>query len=101
MFRNDFPQVPIMALTATATPRVSKDILDQLCMRNPVIFSASFNRPNLRYHVLKKSKDIVSSMAERLMQQHSDAYSLVQPGIIYCLSRADCEKVAEELDVRF
>eukprot|EP00892_Ulva_mutabilis_P008652 jgi/Ulvmu1/6159/UM028_0015.1 len=98
MFRTEFPQVPIMALTATATPRVSKDIMQQLCMRDPVIFSASFNRPNLRYHVLKKDKNIVSNMAKRLIEQHSDAYSVVQPGIVYCLSRADCEKVAEDLD---
>lgn len=100
MFRDSFPQVPIMALTATATPRVSKDIIKQLGMRDPIIFSALFNRPNLRYHVLPKRKDVVSAMAERLMQKHTDAYSLVQPGIVYCLSRADCERVADQLNVR-
>lgn len=88
-----------MALTATATPRVSEDIMKQLCMRNPAKFSASFNRPNLRYHVLKKGRAVIGDMAERLVQRHYDGYNFVQPGIVYCLSRADCEKVAEELEV--
>lgn len=89
-----------MALTATATPRVSEDIMKQLRLRNPVVFSASFNRPNLRYHVLKKGKNVISDMAQRLLERHYDGFNFVQPGIIYCLSRADCERVAEELEVR-
>lgn len=74
--------------------------MKQLRLRNPIIFSASFNRPNLRYHVLKKGRNIVSDMAQRLIERHHDGFNFVQPGIIYCLSRADCERVAEELEVR-
>lgn len=88
-----------MAMTATATPHVSEDIMKQLNMRDPVVFSASFNRPNLRYHVLKKGKNVVFEMAKRLIELHSDQFNYVKPGIVYCLSRADCEKVSIELEV--
>ena len=99
MFRQRFPNVPIMALTATATPRVSQDIMKQLHMRNPVMFSASFNRPNLRYRVEQKTKSAIEDMAERIIEKHSDPFNHVAAGIVYCLSRKDCEKVAEELQV--
>jgi bloom syndrome protein len=88
-----------MALTATATLRVSNDIIQQLDMRSPVTFTSSFNRRNLTYHVLKKGRKVVEDMAERIMKKHYDPYTLVRPGIVYCLSRADCERVAEELEV--
>ena len=88
-----------MAMTATATPHVSEDIMKQLNMRNPVVFSASFNRPNLKYHVIKKRKAVVSDMANRLIELHSDKFLYIKPGIVYCLSRADCEKVSDELEV--
>jgi hypothetical protein len=99
VFRQRFPNVPIMALTATATPRVSQDIMKQLQMKNPVMFTASFNRPNLRYHVIKKSKTVIDDMAERIVEKHFDEFNYVAAGIVYCLSRNDCEKVAEELQV--
>jgi bloom syndrome protein len=89
-----------MALTATATPRVSADIVRQLGMAREVVFTSSFNRPNLSYHVLKKDKAVVDAMAERLVAKQYDEFNALQPGIVYCLSRADCEKVAAELDVR-
>lgn len=89
-----------MALTATATPRVSQDIMKQLQMKSPVMFSASFNRPNLQYHVLQKKKSVIEDMAERIIEKHSDRFNHVEAGIVYCLSRNDCEKVADELQVR-
>ena len=100
MFRERFPNVPIMALTATATPRVSQDIMKQLKMKDPVMFSASFNRPNLIYHVIpKNTKSVIEDMAERILEEHYDRFNFVASGIVYCLSRKDCEKVAEELQV--
>ena len=59
MMRDNFPGVPIMALTATATPRVSQDVLRQLGMTSSVKwFVQSFNRPNLVYEVRKKQKGL-------------------------------------------
>jgi len=53
--RAQFPDVPIMALTATATTRVRDDIVKQLKLRQPRCYVASFNRPNLTYRVMPKS----------------------------------------------
>lgn len=50
--RNQFPDIPILALTATAVPKVQKDVISSLCLRNPLILRASFNRPNIFYEVL-------------------------------------------------
>lgn len=47
VFKRCFPDVPLMALTATATPRVQKDVVQQLHLKNCVVFCSSFNRPNL------------------------------------------------------
>ncbi len=88
--RDLLPEVPIMALTATATARVRTDIITHLRLRTPEIFVASFNRPNLTYKVIPKDqplKQIIEFI--RLREQDS--------GIVYCASRAAAERVAEGL----
>nr|XP_006132166.1 Bloom syndrome protein isoform X1 [Pelodiscus sinensis] len=93
MLRQRFRSVPMMALTATANPRVQKDILNQLEMLKPQVFTMSFNRHNLKYDVLpKKPKSVALDCLEWIKKYH--AYD---SGIIYCLSRQDCNKTAEIL----
>ncbi|KAI5620353.1 Bloom syndrome protein isoform X2, partial [Silurus asotus] len=91
--RQKFPKVPIMALTATATPRVQKDILNQLAMTRPQIFSMSFNRQNLKYSVLPKKPKKVEEDCINWIKKHHPYDS----GIVYCLSRNDCDCMAESL----
>lgn len=91
--RDLLPEVPVMALTATATERVRADILKQLRMRSPAIFVASFHRPNLRYRVESKSTPL--TQITRFLKAHPG-----EGGIIYCASRATTERVSESLNER-
>jgi ATP-dependent DNA helicase RecQ len=86
-------EVPIIGLTATATPKVQEDILKNLDMSNATTFKASFNRPNLFYEVRTKTKNIESDII-RFIKQHKG-----KSGIIYCLSRKKVEAIAEVLQV--
>lgn len=91
--RTNFPNVPFMALTATATPRVRTDILHQLGMKNPKWFLSSFNRANLQYEVRpKKGKSATKEMID-LIRKDFPRHS----GIVYCLSRNECDTVAKDL----
>lgn len=85
--------VPIIGLTATATPKVQEDILKNLDMANANTFKASFNRPNLYYEVRTKTKNIESDII-RFIKQHKG-----KSGIIYCLSRKKVEAIAQVLQV--
>ena len=85
-------RVPIIALTATATPKVQSDIQKNLGMTNAAVFKDSFNRPNLHYEVRPKSnvnKEIIT-----FIRKHSG-----KSGIIYCLSRKKVEELAKTLQV--
>ena len=87
-----FPSVPVIALTATADKLTKKDILEKLELNNPEIFTASFNRANIRYAV----EDKINSFDKLLnfLSQHKD-----ESGIIYCLSRRSTETLAEDLQM--
>ena len=85
--------VPMIGLTATATPKVQEDILKNLDMPNANTFKASFNRPNLYYEVRTKTKNIESDII-RFIKQHKG-----KSGVIYCLSRKKVEEIAHVLQV--
>ena len=85
--------VPIIGLTATATPKVQEDILKNLDMSDATTYKASFNRPNLYYEVRTKTKNIESDII-RFIKLHKG-----KSGIIYCLSRKKVEAIAEVLQV--
>ncbi|MEM9772156.1 MAG: RecQ family DEAD/DEAH box helicase, partial [Cyanobacteria bacterium P01_D01_bin.73] len=78
--RQRYPDVPMMALTATATPRVRKDIVQQLKLRQPRIHVASFNRDNLYYEVRNKTRKTYESIRDLLKETTGST-------IIYCFSR--------------
>lgn len=84
---------PIIALTATATPKVQSDIIKNLELRNPAIFISSFNRPNLSYEVLPKVKkdQTIKHMARFIVSQKGKS------GIVYTLNRKTTEELAQLL----
>ena len=89
--RAKFPNIPIIALTATATEKVRTDIVKQLALPAPKIFISSFNRQNLSYEVLPK-KDSFKTILSLLASYPEESV------IIYCFSRKDTEIIAEKLN---
>ena len=85
--------IPIIGLTATATPKVQEDILKNLGMTDARVYKASFNRPNLFYEVRSKTKNVDADII-RFVKQHEG-----KSGIIYCLSRKRVEELAQTLQV--
>jgi ATP-dependent DNA helicase RecQ len=88
--RRRYPEIPVLAFTATATPRVRSDILQQLTLREPAIHVASFNRPNLYYAVRPKDKRTYN---ELLARARADDHT----GIVYCLSRKRVDELTAKL----
>ncbi len=86
-------KIPIIALTATATPKVQKDILKNLKIKDAKIFKASFNRPNLYYEVRTKTKNVIIDIVKFVKKNKSKS------GIIYCLSRKKVEELSKILNV--
>lgn len=89
--RQRFPSIPIIALTATATEKVRADIVSQLALPSPHVFTSSFNRQNLSYEVLPK-KDSFSTILSLVSLYKGESI------IIYCFSRKDTETIAEKLN---
>ncbi len=85
--------IPIIGLTATATPKVQEDVLKNLGIPNAKTFKASFNRPNLYYEVRPKTKNVDADII-RFVKQNTG-----KSGIIYCLSRKRVEELAQVLQV--
>ena len=89
VLRRRHPQTPVLAFTATATPRVRGDIMALLGLRDPVVHLTSFNRPNLFYRVRPKDSDTVN---ELLRQARGGG-----AGIVYCLSRRRVDELTAQL----
>ncbi len=88
--RQRYPDIPILALTATATGRVRQDIIQQLTLREPGIHIASFNRPNLYYEVQPKERQSYNQLFKKIRSQQGS-------GIVYCLSRRKVDEIAFRL----
>lgn len=93
LLKENFSDIPVIALTATADKTTRKDIIKQLNLSDPQVFVASFNRPNLSLAVKPgiKPKDRIKDIVAFIKQRKEEC------GIIYCLSRSTTEKVAAEL----
>ncbi|HLO82248.1 MAG TPA: ATP-dependent DNA helicase RecQ [Chitinophagaceae bacterium] len=87
--RDHKPQLPVLALTASATPEVRDDIMKQLKFRNGVVFSGSFARPNLSYNVVQSDSRIHTLV--KLVKRSSGS------GIVYCKSRKRTQEIADLL----
>ncbi|KFW64218.1 Werner syndrome ATP-dependent helicase, partial [Pygoscelis adeliae] len=107
-FRNSFrslgslkkalPSVPIVALTATASPSIREDIVNCLNLKNPQVTCTSFDRPNLYLEVGQQSGNILRDLKQFLTRKgSSSAYEFEGPTIIYCRSRKATERVMAEL----
>ncbi|XP_078157669.1 DEAD/DEAH box RNA helicase family protein [Carex rostrata] len=91
--RKQLPGVPMLALTATAVPKVQNDVIKSLCLHNPVLLKSSFNRPNIFYEVRYKDllEDTYSDIAN-LLKFSGDVCS-----IVYCLERSTCDDLTSFL----
>ena len=88
--RRRYPELPVQAYTATATPAVREDIALQLCLRNPELLVGSFDRPNLCYRFQPRGDALSQVLA--VIRRHPE-----QAGIVYCLRRKDVDELARDL----
>ncbi|XP_024995996.1 mediator of RNA polymerase II transcription subunit 34 isoform X1 [Cynara cardunculus var. scolymus] len=99
ILKTQFPDVPLVALTATATKKVQLDLMAMLNIPKCIKFVSTVNRPNLFYMVREKSsvgKVVIDDIAEFIQSSYTNNES----GIVYCFSRKECEQVAKELRER-
>ncbi|KAF5208288.1 Atp-dependent dna helicase [Thalictrum thalictroides] len=96
MLKTQFPNISMIALTATATKKVQTDLMQMLRIPKCIKFVSTVNRPNLFYMVREKSsvgKVVIDEIAEFIR----GSYTNNESGIVYCFSRKECEQVAKEL----
>lgn len=92
--KQNFPSVPVMALTATATPKVKQDIVHLLHIPEAYVLSSSFRRDNLRLEIRQKNPGTIHEIRNIILEKFPN-----QSGIIYCHSKKDCQKVSMALSV--
>lgn len=93
--RRDFVNIPFIALTATANHQVQQDVMSNLKITGCRVLTQSFNRANLRYEVRPKTKDVLQDLIRIITVDHQG-----ESGIIYCLSKKQCEEVAAHLSTK-
>lgn len=81
-----------MCLTATATEIVKTDILKTMQLKNAKIFTEGFNRSNIKYQVIPKTVNVVNDITQLIKDKFSEA-----TGIVYCMTKADCDSLARDL----
>ncbi|CUM67012.1 uncharacterized protein PRCAT00004700001 [Priceomyces carsonii] len=93
LFKQKFPRVPLMALTATASEKVRMDIIHLLQMNDPVFLKQSFNRTNLFYEIKWKTSNYLEWISDYILVKQKG-----RTGIIYCHSKQSCEQTSEKLN---
>ncbi|KAM9455992.1 bifunctional 3'-5' exonuclease/ATP-dependent helicase WRN isoform 2-T2 [Clarias gariepinus] len=91
------PHVPIVALTATASPSIRDDIVKSLHLVNPLVTCTSFDRPNLYLDVNRKSGDVIQDLKSFLVKKKGGDYEFEGSAIIYCPSKKEAERVTSAL----
>ncbi|XP_071697252.1 ATP-dependent DNA helicase Q-like 3 [Rutidosis leptorrhynchoides] len=91
--RKRLPDIPILALTATAVPKVQADVIESLNMEDPLVLKSSFNRPNIYYEV--RFKDLLTDLYVDLADLIKSCGDVC--GIVYCLERTTCDHLASHL----
>ncbi|KAL3687443.1 hypothetical protein R1sor_013752 [Riccia sorocarpa] len=99
ILKKQFPKVPMIALTATATERVQTDVREMLQIPYCERFTSSVNRPNLFYEVREKKSNATAAIDD-IADFIRGEYTEKESGIVYCFTRKECEQVAEELRQR-
>ena len=93
--KQDYPKLPILALTATAPNKIMDDVINQLGMKDPVIVKSSYNRTNLYIEIRQKTKGYIEEIADFIKEKFPH-----DSGLIYCSTKKNCESMAKELKTK-